>query len=74
MIAMMVYCAAVSAAAVGTWKIHRSYSTVEDIVPTGSMVYVQANGNLYSYRVSDNTVQTYDKQTGLGAQDIRFIA
>ena len=74
MISMMVYCAAVSAAAVGTWKIHRSYSTVEDIVPTGSMVYVQANGNLYSYRVSDNTVQTYDKQTGLGAQDIRFIA
>lgn len=73
-ITILTCCSAVFADAVGTWKIYHSYSSIDEIVPTGSRVYVKAYGNLYSYNISDNTVTTYTKEDGMGSQDVKFMA
>ena len=62
------------AAGVGTWRLFLSYSNIEQIEASGTDVYVKASGNLYSYHLSDGTVQTHDKTNGLTNSDITHIA
>ena len=50
----------VRADAVGTWKIYPSYSAIGDVEPTGSKVYVLADGNLYSYNVKTTEIREYN--------------
>ena len=49
--------------AVGTWKIYPSYANVTGIEPTGSKVYVLADGNLYSYNVKTEEIREYNIST-----------
>ena len=72
-IVLFIHCAAVSAAAVGTWKVYRSYSPIEEIAPAGNLVFVKANGNLYSYNTSDKALTTYAKEDGLWGSAINHI-
>ena len=60
--------------AVGTWKQYLSYSTIESVAPAGNIIYVKANGNLFSYNKTDHSVITYTRQTGLTSTDITHIA
>lgn len=60
--------------AVGTWTVYRSYSSINDIVPAGNKIYVRAYNNLYSYNTTDNSVDTYTKEKGMGAQTVQHIA
>ena len=60
--------------AVGTWKQYLSYSTIESVAPAGNIIYVKANGNLFSYNKTDHSVVTYTRQTGLTSTDITPIA
>lgn len=62
------------AEAVGTWKVYRSYSQIEDIQPAGNKVYVKAYGNIYSYNTRDNSIETYSKEDGLSTQDAKLIS
>ena len=64
----------VTAQNVGTWKIYASYHNITEIEPTGSMVYALASGNIFSYRIKDGEVTTYDKTNGLSDYDIKHIA
>ena len=49
--------------AVGTWKLYPSYSTITDVAPTGSKVYVLADANLYSYNVKTEEIREYNVTT-----------
>ena len=61
--------------AVGTWKIYPSYSTISSIEPTGSKVYVLADGNLYSYNVKTEEIREYNILTNpaLSSREITHI-
>lgn len=58
---------------IGTWRLFSCYTPVEDIMPTGKVVYVKANGGLFSYRTSDGTVTEHNKLNGLTSQNISMI-
>ena len=61
--------------AVGTWKIYPSYANVTGIEPTGSKVYVLADGNLYSYNVKTEEIREYNILTNpaLSSREITHI-
>lgn len=62
-------------AQVGTWKVYPAYSQPTKIVPAGKLVYVLASKNLYVYNTEDQSLQTFDRLTGLssvGIQDIDY--
>ena len=65
----------VRADAVGTWKIYPSYSAIGDVEPTGSKVYVLADGNLYSYNVKTTEIREYNVTTdpALNSRDITHM-
>ncbi len=62
-----------AAQGVGTWKAYMAYSDIEWIERGGSMLYVLASDNLYTYNEKDKSLQTYDKVTGLNDCDIDYI-
>lgn len=67
--------AAIHAEAVGSWKVYRCYLDVKGVVPAGKMVYVNGNGNLYSYNTSDNSIKTYTREeNGMGGQNMSLMA
>jgi hypothetical protein len=45
---------------VGTWKAYMSYHTVKKVIKHGSMLYVLASGDLFTYNTSDKSVETFD--------------
>ena len=61
--------------AVGTWKIYPSYLSIQCIEPTGSKVYVLADGNLYSYNVGTTEIREYNVTTepALNSRDITHM-
>ena len=63
-----------NAAPIGTWKAYMAYHDIKDIVKTGNIVYVLASSDLYCYDTSDNSVNTFDKISGLSDSAISFIA
>ncbi|MDD6853856.1 MAG: Por secretion system protein, partial [Prevotella sp.] len=58
-------CGSTAQAQVGTWKDYMAYYDVQDVKKGGSVLYVLASDNLYSYNEGDGSIQTYDKVNGL---------
>lgn len=74
-IATIVTLSVAMADAVGTWKLYPSYANVTGVEPTGSKVYVLADGNLYSYNVKTEEIREYNISTNpaLSSRDITHI-
>lgn len=62
------------ATAIGQWKYYLGYHNITYIEPAGTKTFVLANGGLYAYNLSDNSITTYDRLTTLNDIDISFIA
>ena len=52
-------------AAIGDWKIYMSYSEPQQIQETGNYLFIQASNSLYLYNKNDQSIQTFDKTTGM---------
>lgn len=74
LLAMAIIAITCKASPIGSWKAYPAYSDITEIEPTGNLVYVLASEDLYSYNKSDNSLQTYDKITGLSDCGIAHIA
>ena len=55
----------VANAAIGDWKIYMAYSEPQQIQETGNYLFVQASNSLYLYNKNDQSIQTFDKTTGM---------
>ena len=64
---------AVANAAIGDWKIYLSYSDPQQIERVGELLYVRASNSLYLYNKADQSIQTFDKTTGLNDVSIKMI-
>ena len=62
-----------STAAIGDWRIHLSYSEPQQIERVGEMLFVRASNALYLYNKADQSIQTFDKTTGLNDVSIIMI-
>lgn len=56
------------------WTLYPSYYFAQKVEPAGKDVFVIAGGNLYSYNLTDESLQTYTKITGLSNNGVRTIA
>lgn len=61
----------VANAAIGDWKIYLSYSDPQQIERVGEQLFVRASNSLYLYNKADQSIQTFDKVTGLN--DVNII-
>jgi sugar lactone lactonase YvrE len=61
-------------AQVGTWRAYMSYAEPQQIVKAGNNLYVRASNDLYLYNLTDHSITTYDKITGLSDSYINHIA
>lgn len=77
---ILLICLASKADNAGAWRMYPSYTSVEDVINTGSRTYVLASGNLYSYdtdasgQALTNTLTTYTKADVLHDAGISCIA
>ena len=62
------------AAPIGSWTSFLAYGDITEIEPAGKMVYVLSSKGLFSYKISDTSVQTYDKMNALNDCNISHIA
>ena len=60
-------------AQVGTWRTYMSYYEPQQIVKAGNSLFVRASNDLYQYNFTDNSITTYDKNTGLSDSYITHI-
>ncbi|MGN0280930.1 MAG: Por secretion system protein [Prevotella sp.] len=60
-------------AAIGDWKIYMSYSEPQQIERVGEQLFVRASNSLYLYNKADQSIQTFDKTTGLNEVTITNI-
>lgn len=60
-------------AQIGTWRNYMAYHTVQDIYSDGNELYVLASNSLYTYNLTDQSVNTYDKVNGLSDTYITHI-
>lgn len=56
------------------WTLQLAYHDPSQAVAAGPKVYAVMNGNLLSYDTEDQSVQTYDKLSGLSSKGISKIA
>ena len=56
------------------WKLHYSYTDMEEIAQSRNEVYGLANGALFSLNKQDETFTLWNKSTGLNSSDILHIA
>lgn len=61
-------------AQVGTWRNYLSYYEPQQIVKAGNVLFVRASNDLYQYNLTDHSITTYDKLTGLSDNYITHIA
>ncbi len=59
--------------AVGDWRTHLSYKQGNSVAVAGDLVYCIADGSLFSYRISDNSLETYSKINGLNDFDLSVV-
>ena len=69
----IVYCG-LSIAQIGTWRAYMSYYEPQQIVKAGNTLFVRASNDLYQYNLTDHSITTYDKITGLNDTYITNIA
>ena len=55
------------------WKYYLSYSSTNSVEESTDLVYVVANGSLFSYGKEDNSINQYLKGQELNDNDITFI-
>ena len=60
-------------AAIGDWRIHMAYSEPQQIERVGEQLFVRASNSLYLYNKTDQSLQTFDKTTGLNDVTITNI-
>ena len=60
-------------AAIGDWKIYMAYSNPQQIERVGEKLFVRASNSLYLYNKTDQSLQTFDKTTGLNDVTITQI-
>ena len=63
-----------SPAAVGDWKLYLAYNEPQQIEDTGKYLFVQASNSLYLYNKNDQSIQTFDKTTGMSDVIVTNIA
>ena len=63
-----------STAAIGDWRIHLSYSEPQQIERVGELLFVRASNAVYLYNKADQSIQTFDKTTGLSDVTVNHIA
>lgn len=61
-------------AQIGTWRTYLSYYEPQQIVKGGDDLYIRASNGLYQYNLSDHSIKTYDKVSGLSDSYITLIA
>lgn len=59
---------------VGEWKFYTCFNSIETIQSSGSKVYVQSSGSLYSYNINDNSIDLITRQEGLSDVTVSKIA
>lgn len=59
---------------VGEWKFYNCFGNIDGIQSSGSKVYVQSSGSLYSYNINDNSIDVITRQEGLSDFVISKIA
>lgn len=70
---LLLMCCLQGMAQIGTWKVYPSYNHITDVQQAGSTIYTLASGGLFAYHKSDNSVQTFDRTTGLNDTEITHI-
>ena len=63
-----------SPAAIGDWKLYLAYNEPQQIEDTGKYLFVQASNSLYLYNKNDQSIQTFDKTTGMSDVIVTNIA
>lgn len=61
-------------AQVGSWRTYMSYYEPQQIVKADNSLFVLASNSLYQYNLTDHSITTYDKITGLSDTYITLIA
>lgn len=61
-------------AAIGDWKIYMSYNEPQQIEATGNCLFVRASNSIYLYNKNDQSIQTFDKTTGMSDVVVTHIA
>lgn len=59
--------------AMGEWRTHSSYTSIEKIAEAGHKVFGISSGALFSIYKDDNTVETYSKLFGLSDSQVHII-
>ena len=55
------------------WSLHPAYSNVSAVTASATDIYALSDGALFSVSRSDETIEYYNRMTGLSASNIRFI-
>ena len=61
-------------AQVGTWRTYMSYHEPQQIVKADNLLFVRASNSLYQYNLTDHSISTFDKLSGLSDTYITHIA
>ena len=56
------------------WRLHLSYNNPTQIAASPKYIYAVANGSLFSFDRADESIDYWDKSTGLNGQTITHIA
>ncbi|MDO5572069.1 MAG: two-component regulator propeller domain-containing protein [Bacteroidales bacterium] len=62
-----------SQSSIGDWQYYSSYNSPEIIEYGANKVYCVSNGNLFCFSEDDNSIVSYDKNSGLSDNNIAFI-
>ena len=73
LIALLILQCSILSAQVGTWRTYMSYYEPQQIVKAGNNLFVRASNDLYQYNLTDHSITTYDKNTGLSDSYITHI-
>jgi hypothetical protein len=62
-----------SKSAIGEWQTHFSYKMANQVVLADDKLYVEASGKLFSYQISDESLETFTTLDGLNGHTVSFI-
>ena len=73
MIGLLTVASAMAQMAVGHWRDCMDYHMVQQVQPAGDRIYAAAHGALFCYDISDGSVTTLSRSTGLSDAGIATI-
>ena len=56
------------------WRLHLSYTDPQELAATPQRIYASANGSLFSVNRKDETIEYWNKSTGLSGSSVSHIA